>query len=174
MRIRQSLPQPCIPRQGPRSPGRCSSWELEFRDRGAIPGRGLLFTVERQIKGMWGRRLWWEMQVEENQAAMEERLYCWVTCRGWSHHHSLYPPTGQHPQLNNRGAGPSIAWHPEPQSRNPASGPLYVPDPLNNREGPQAREPSKCLNGWSYGEKATKEAFWSSATRGSRKDSIGP
>ena len=32
-------------------------------------------------------------------------------------------------------------------------GPLYVPDIPNNREGPQAREPSKCLNLWSYEEK---------------------
>ena len=30
--------------------------------------------------------------------------------------------------------------------------PLYVPDKQNNREGPQAREPSKCLNGQSYGK----------------------
>ena len=30
--------------------------------------------------------------------------------------------------------------------------PLYVPDMLNYREGPQAREPSKCLNGRSYGK----------------------
>ena len=44
------------PGQGHRSPGRCSGWELEFRDWGAIPGQGLLLTVERQIKGMWGRR----------------------------------------------------------------------------------------------------------------------
>ena len=28
-----------------------------------------------------------------------------------------------------------------------------MPDELNNREGPQAREPSKCLNGWRYGER---------------------
>ena len=28
--------------------------------------------------------------------------------------------------------------------------PLYVPDALENREGPQAREPSKCLNRGSY------------------------
>ena len=35
MRIRQSLPQPYIQRC--RSPGRCNSWELEFRDCGAIP-----------------------------------------------------------------------------------------------------------------------------------------
>ena len=29
----------------------------------------------------------------------------------------------------------------------------------NNREGPQAKEPSKCLNGQSYGERVAKEAF---------------
>ena len=29
----------------------------------------------------------------------------------------------------------------------------------NNREGPQARESSKCLNRWSYGERLAKEAF---------------
>ena len=29
---------------------------------------------------------------------------------------------------------------------------LCVPDALNNGEGPQAREPSKCLNGQSYGK----------------------
>ena len=38
-------------------------------------------------------------------------------------------------------------------------GPLYVPDSWNIREGPQARVPSKCLNGWSYGERLAKEAF---------------
>ena len=27
-----------------------------------------------------------------------------------------------------------------------------MPDAPNNREGHQAREPSKCLNGWSYEE----------------------
>ena len=29
--------------------------------------------------------------------------------QGWSHHHSLSPPTGKHLQLNNREAGPSNA-----------------------------------------------------------------
>ena len=38
-------------------------------------------------------------------------------------------------------------------------GPLYVPDVPNNRQGPQAREPSKCLNGLSYRESLAKEAF---------------
>ena len=33
-----------------------------------------------------------------------------------------------------------------------------MPDALNNREGPQAREPSKCLKGRSYGERLAKEA----------------
>ena len=32
-------------------------------------------------------------------------------------------------------------------------------DKLNNRKGPQAQEPSKCLNGWNYGETLAKEAF---------------
>ena len=39
------------PGQGRGSPER-RSWELEFKDCGAIPGRGLLLTVERGIQGM--------------------------------------------------------------------------------------------------------------------------
>ena len=113
-------PSPTYPGQGCRSPGRHSSWELEFRDCGAIPGQGLLLTVERRIEGAWGRRLWWEVPIEENWAAMEARWYCWVTRRGWSHHHSLSPPTRQHQQLNNREASPESAWHVELQSRTPA------------------------------------------------------
>ena len=46
-RVRQSLLQPYIFWTGMRSPGRCSGWELEFRDCGAIPGRGLLLSTER-------------------------------------------------------------------------------------------------------------------------------
>ena len=38
-------------------------------------------------------------------------------------------------------------------------GALYVPDVPNDRERPQASEPSKCLNGWSYRERLAKEAF---------------
>ena len=33
---------------------------------------------------------------------------------------------------------------------------LYVPDVPNNREGPQAREPSKCLKRWSYRERLAR------------------
>ena len=53
----------------------------------------------------------------------------------------------------------SVTDEPELQSRTPARGPLYVPDALNNREGTQTREPSKCLNRWSNGKRLTKEAF---------------
>ena len=135
------------------------------------------------------RRLWWKMPVEDSWAAMEARWYCWVMHSGWSHHHSLSPPTRQHWQLNNREAGPSKAWHIELQSRTPPrvllqvtdeliyrvgprlGGPFYVPDMLKNKERPKARKPSKCLNGWSYRERLAKEAFWSPATRGWQKDS---
>jgi len=47
-----------------------------------------------------------------------------------------------------------------PQSgRGDGGGGLYVPDEQNSREGPQVREPSKCLNKWSYRERLAKEAF---------------
>ena len=100
------LDSPCrshtYPWQERWSSGMCSDWELEFRDCGVIPGQGLLLTTERWIEGMWGRRSWWEMPVEESQAAMEARQYCWVTHSGWSHHHSLSLSTCQHGRLNNR------------------------------------------------------------------------
>ena len=35
-------------------PDRCSSWELEFRDCGAIPGRGLLSTAEDRSRDVRG------------------------------------------------------------------------------------------------------------------------
>ena len=38
-------------------------------------------------------------------------------------------------------------------------GPLYLPDTQKNREGPQARETSKCLNGQSYRERLAKEGL---------------
>ena len=42
------------PGQGCRPPGRRTGWEMEFMNGGAIPGRGLLLTVERQIRGCEG------------------------------------------------------------------------------------------------------------------------
>ena len=41
----------------------------------------------------------------------------------------------------------------------------------NNREGPQVREPSKCLNGQSYGERLAKEAFSGQLQEARKKDS---
>ena len=53
--------------------------------------------------------------------------------------------------------------HPAPdtelQSRTSARGPTYAPDTPNNREGPQASKPAKCLNRRSYGERLAKKAF---------------
>ena len=51
MRIRQSLLQPYIPQTGTQAPRKRSSWELEFRNCGAIPGRGLLLAVKRRDRG---------------------------------------------------------------------------------------------------------------------------
>ena len=101
------------PEQGRRSPSRWSGWELEFGDCGAIPEWGLLLTVERWIEGMRGRRLWWEMPVEESRSAIEARQYCWVLHRGRSYYHNLSLPTCQHQQLTNREVAPSNAWHTE-------------------------------------------------------------
>ena len=49
----------------------------------------------------------------------------------------------------------ALIYRVRPQPR----GPLNVSDVPNNREGLQVREPSKCLNGWSYGQRLAKEAF---------------
>ena len=128
MRIRQSLPQPYIPGQGRRVWGLWSD-----------PRVGATVDWGKIDHGMWGSRLWWEMPVEESQAAMEVRWYCWVTHREWSQHHSLSLSTGQHWQLNKREAGPSTAWHTDLESRIPPRGQLYVSDGPNNIEGHQVR-----------------------------------
>ena len=52
MRIRQSFPQPYIRQAGTRVPWKVQWLELKFREYGAVPGRELLWTAERQIKGM--------------------------------------------------------------------------------------------------------------------------
>ena len=52
-------------------------------------------------------------------------------------------------------------------------GSLYVPDVQNNRQEPQARDSSKCLNRWTYGERLARGLLFASleARRGSKKDS---
>ena len=176
------------PRQVRSFPGRLSSWELEFRDCGAIPGQGLLLTAERQIEGIWGRILWWEMSVKESQAAMEARRYCWVTHRGWSHHHSLSFPTCQNQQLNNReadspdalnyrvGPQPGCSFKcltRQPTEDDPTQGVPSIYDEVpNKRKGLQVRESSH--SAWTrqrYRKRLGKEAFWSPDTKGSEKNS---
>ena len=46
-----------------------------------------------------------------------------------------------------------------------------MPDTPNNGEGPQARQPSKCPNEWSYRERRAQKTFWLPAIRGLKKDS---
>ena len=123
------------------TPRWCNGWELEFRDCGAIQGRGLLLTVERWIEWMWGRRLWWEMLVEESQAAMEARQYCWVTLGGEAITIASLPPHAsidcwtierlghQMPDALKYKVGPHpgcsfSAWHADQQSKTPGKGAL--------------------------------------------------
>ena len=75
-RIRQSLLQPCVHQTGMQVPWKVQQLEAGVRDCRAIPGQGLLLTAERGIQEMWGRRLWWEIPVEESQAAMEAGQTC--------------------------------------------------------------------------------------------------
>ena len=80
----------------------------------------------------------------------------------------MHRTTEQDPTLG----APLSDWCIDLKGRGPSQGAsLYVPDGLNNREGPQAREPSKCPNWQIYGERLAKEAFWWPATRGLKKDS---
>ena len=111
-------------RQGRRSPGRRSSWDLELRDCGAIPGRRLLLTVERWIQGMWGRRLWRKARQPWKQDDTAESHVGGGAI-------TIAPlPTGQQPQLNNREAGPPNAWCTELE------------------EDPSQGAPSMCLTRW--------------------------
>ena len=141
------------PRQVCRSPGRRSSWELEFRDCGGISGWGLLLTTGRQIKGMWERRLWWIClwrktgqpwkQGDPAESCIRGGA---ITIASLSPHISMGSWTierlahqtpdglnyraGPHPGCSFKGLKCQSTVGPQP------GGPLYVPDMQNNREGP--------------------------------------
>ena len=84
-----------------------SDWELEFRDCGAIPGRGLLLTVERPRGGeegdCGGKYPWRKARHPWMQGNTAE------SCVGGGATIASSLPTQQHLQLNNREAGPSNA-----------------------------------------------------------------
>ena len=61
------------PVQEHKSPRWHRGWKLEYRGCGEIPGWVLLLTVGRHLWVIWGRRLWCEISVEKNQAAMEAK-----------------------------------------------------------------------------------------------------
>ena len=91
MRIRQSLLQPYISQTRMQVPWKVQQLEAGVWGLWSNPRVRAAVDCGGMIKGMWGRRLWWEMPVEESRAAMEARRYCWVTCRGWIHHPGLSP-----------------------------------------------------------------------------------
>ena len=145
-----------------RSSGKHSGWELEFRDCEAIPGWGLLLNEERQIEGMWGWRLLGGMPMEESQAAMGTRWYCWVMCRGWSHHHSHSPhmPASTAEQQSGWPIKCLTHWtHPG------CSFEWLMPRTTERLY----RKPSKSLNGQSHRERLAKESFWSPAQEAQKK-----
>jgi len=49
-----------------------------------------------------------------------------------------------------------------------------VPDATNNREGPQARKPFKCLNRWGCRESLARGLLIASYKRLEKKTLIGP
>ena len=79
-----------------------------------------------------------------------------------------------HWQLNSREADPSNAWCTELQSKPSPGRLLYVADAPNNGEEPQAREPSKCLNGQSSGETGQRGLLIASYKRLKKKILIEP
>ena len=52
-----------------------------------------------------------------------------------------------------------------------SEGPFYVPDMWNNREGPQAKDPSKCLNWWELRRKSGQRGLLITGYKRLKKDS---
>ena len=171
--------------EGPLEGARAGSWSLGSVKQSQVEG---CCWLRRDRSRRWeggaysGKCLWRKARQPWKQGDTAESCI-----RGWAITIASLP-TRQYQQLNNRETGPSNTWCTELHGRTPprvllqvtdaliyrvraqSGGTLYVPDMPNNREGPKAREPSQCLNRWSYGERLAKEAFWSPATRGLEKD----
>ena len=141
-------------------------WELELRDCRAIPGRGLLLTVGRQLGRREGgdcdgkcpcrkaRQPW-----KQGDAAESFIVGRAIIIASPPPHPSTGTWTAERlallaSEVPNTRVGPQLGV------------PLHVPDVLSNREGPQSGEPSKCLNGWSKGEGLATKSFWLPASRG--------
>ena len=132
---------------------------------------------------MWGRSLWWEMPVEkveqprkQGDTAESQVTIAFLSPPASIQRWIIEKLTHQMPDALNCRVGPHpgspftclMCWSIEYE---PIQG-----DPLSawcvkQQEGPQAREPSNCLNGQSYRERLAKQIFWSSDTRGPQKDS---
>ena len=133
-------------------PGRCNSLELVFRDCGAIPGQGLLLTVERRIKGCEGGDCGGKCQLREARQPWKQGDTA-ESCKeggaiiiaSLSPHASISSWTierlaHQTPDALNCRVGPhpgcSFKWWAEQQTSTPPRVPLEVPDVQIYRVGP--------------------------------------
>ena len=98
--------EPYIPRQG-HGPGRPRGWGLEFRDCGAISGRGLLLAAERRCRG--GEIAVGRGGGRKPGTAEARRSCCVPPADGAIPIAS--PPARQHRQLNSREAGRQTPEH---------------------------------------------------------------
>ena len=151
--------------QGCRSPGRCSSWEMEFRDCGAMPGLGLLLTVEIQMEGMWGRRLVgnacrekpgshgskamllsrvWGVEPSPQPLSPHTSIGSWTVER-LAHQTLMHSTTEQDPA---RCPFKCLMCWPAEWDPSRGGGALYVSDTPNSREEAQAGSP---LSAWMGG-----------------------
>ena len=74
MRIRQSLPQPYIPKTGMQVPWKAQ--QLATGVQGLWNNPRVRAVVDCREMDQGDVTLWWEMPVEESQATMEARQYC--------------------------------------------------------------------------------------------------
>ena len=75
---------------GPLEGTEAGSWSLGITEKSQ--GKGFCWPWRDGLRGGEGGDCGGKCLLEETQAAMEARQYCWVMHTGWSQHHSLSPP----------------------------------------------------------------------------------
>ena len=129
------------PGQGCRAPEGGSSWELEFRDCGAIPGWGQQRDRSRGCEGgdYGGKCLWRKAGQPWKQSSTVE------SCIGGGAINiaSLHPQASMGSWTIEK--PPSNTWCTELHSRTPCRVLLYMTDALNYRVRPHPGCPFKCL-----------------------------
>ena len=99
MRIRQSLLQPYVPQMAQQPGAGVQGLWSNPRARAAVDCRD---TDQGDVREetVVGNACGGKLGSHGSKAILLSHVL------GWSHHHSLSPPTGQPPQLHNREAGP--------------------------------------------------------------------